>query len=287
MALNGANPVNLLLNAPYVDAGATAYDLCAQASLTVSSNNPVNTSVMGTYTVTYSATTADGTPGSITRSVMVSSIPNFGSNVLIFDPTMTNIQSQLDSVYVAQKYNQFGPQRTAIMFKPGQYTNLDIPLGYYTQVLGLGQAPDDVAISGELYSDGVLVNENATVNFWRSAENVGVTPTNSGNYVIWAVSQGTAFRRMHVHGNVDLANHTDGNFASGGFLADSKIDGTISSISQQQWLSRNDVWGNWSGGVWNMVFVGVPNPPAGNLAGQGLYSHHQHPGDCGKTVSLP
>ena len=202
MALNGANPVYLLLNSPYVDAGATAYDLCAQASLTVSSNNPVNASVGGTYTVTYSATTADGTPGTITRTVIVSSIPNFGPNVLIFDPTMTNIQSQINAVYAQQKYNQFGPQRTAIMFKPGQYANLDIPLGYYTQVIGLGQSPDDVTITGELYSDGVLVNENATVNFWRSAENLAVIPTNTGNYVIWAVSQGTSFRRMHVHGEV-------------------------------------------------------------------------------------
>jgi len=48
---------------PYVDAGATAYDLCAQASLTVSSNSTVNTSVAGVYAVTYSAATADGTPG--------------------------------------------------------------------------------------------------------------------------------------------------------------------------------------------------------------------------------
>ncbi|MDB6067594.1 MAG: hypothetical protein JWR26_3802 [Pedosphaera sp.] len=263
MTLNGANPVTLLLHTPYVDAGATAYDLCAQGSLSVTSNNPVNTSAVGTYTVTYSATTADGTPGTLTRTVIVSLIPDFGPNVLIFDPTMTNIQSQIDAVYLVQKYNQFGTQRTAMMFKPGQYTNMDIPLGYYTQVIGLGQSPDDVSIAGELYSDGVLVNENATVNFWRGAENLGVTPTNSGNYVIWAVSQGTSFRRMHVHGEVDLANHTDGNFASGGFLADSKVDTTISSIAQQQWLSRNDVFGNWSGGVWNMVFVGVSNPPVG------------------------
>jgi hypothetical protein len=263
MTLNGANPVNLLVNIPYVDAGATAYDLCAQGSLTVSSNNPVDTSAVGTYTVTYSATTADGTPGTLTRTVVVSFIPDFGPSVLIFDPTMTNIQSQIDSIYSQQKYNQFGTQRSALLFKPGQYTNVDIPLGYYTQVIGLGQSPDDVTLIGELYSDGVLVNENATVNFWRGAENVGVIPTNSGNYVIWAVSQGTSFRRMHVHGQVDLANHTDGNFASGGFLADSKVDTTISSISQQQWLSRNDIFGNWSGGVWNMVFVGVSNPPAG------------------------
>ncbi len=263
MTLNGASQVDLLLNSPYVDAGATAFDLCAQASLSVSSNNTVNVSIAGTYTVTYSATTADGTPGTLTRTVIVSAIPDFGPNVLVFDPTMTDIQSQITAVYSQQKYNQFGTQRTAMMFKPGTYTNLDIPLGYYTQVIGLGQSPDDTTILGLLYSDGVLVNENATVNFWRGAENLGVIPTNSGNYIIWAVSQGTSFRRMHVHGEVDLANHTDGNFASGGFLADSKIDTTISSISQQQWLARNDVFGNWSGGVWNMVFVGVSNPPAG------------------------
>ena len=130
-----------MVNTPYVDAGATAYDLCAQASLTVTSNSTVNTSVPGTYTVTYSATTADGTPGTITRTVNVVSIPNFGPNVLIFDPTMTNIQSQVDVVFSQQQYNQFGPQRYALLFKPGQYNNLDIDMGFYTQVLGLGQCP--------------------------------------------------------------------------------------------------------------------------------------------------
>jgi len=97
--------------------------------------------VAGTYTVTYSATTANGTPGTLTRTVIVSSIPNFGPNVLIFDPTMTNIQSQITAIYAEQKYNQFGPQRTAMMFKPGVYPDLDLPLGYYTQVIGLGSRP--------------------------------------------------------------------------------------------------------------------------------------------------
>ncbi len=263
MILNGANPVSVLINQPYADAGATAFDLCAQANLPVTSNSTVNISVPGTYSVVYSATTADGTPGTITRTVNVSTAPDFGTNVLIFDPTMTNIQSQLDAVFALQKYNQFGPQRYALMFKPGSYNNLDINVGFYTEVLGLGRNPDDVTITGYMHSDGVLVNENATENFWRSAENFSISPTNSGDFIIWAVSQGTALRRMHIQGTLDLANFTDGNFASGGFLADSKVDATVSSISQQQWLSRNDVWGNWSGGVWNMVFVGVSNPPAG------------------------
>jgi hypothetical protein len=263
MALNGVNPVNVMLNTPYVDAGATAYDMCAQASLTVTSNSTVNTSVLGSYTVTYSATTADGTPGTIKRTVVVSTIPEFGPNVLIFDPTMTNIQSQINSVFSQMQYNQFGTQRYALLFKPGQYGNLDIPVGFCTELLGLGQMPDDVTISGYVHSDGVLVNENATMNFWRSIENLSVIPTNSANYMMWAVSQGTGLRRVHLQGTLDLANFTDGNWSSGGFMADSKVDATVSSMSQQQWLSRNDVWGNWTGGVWNMVFVGVSNPPTG------------------------
>lgn len=262
MSLNGVNPVDVMLNTPYVDAGATAIDLCAQTSLPVSSNNPVDTSVLGTYTVTYWATTADGTPGSITRTVNVTTTPNFGPNVLIFDPSTPNIQDQLNAVFAQQQYNQFGAERFAVFFKPGQY-NLDVDLGFYTQVLGLGQSPDDVTITGNLHSDGILANQNATVNFWRAAENLAVIPS-PNNYIILAVSQGTDLRRLHVLGNVDLANHTDGNWSSGGFLVDSKIDGTLSSISQQQWLSRNDTLGAWTGGVWNMVFVGVSNPPAGS-----------------------
>ena len=33
--------------------------------------------------------------------------------------------------------------------------------------------------------------------------------------------------------------------------------------SQQQWLSRNSKWSTWSNAVWNMVFVGCENTPAG------------------------
>jgi hypothetical protein len=46
-------------------------------------------------------------------------------------------------------------------------------------------------------------------------------------------------------------------------MADCKIDGLVNSGSQQQWLSRNSAWGGWKGANWNMVFVGVDNPPQG------------------------
>ena len=83
----------------------------------------------------------------------------------------------------------------------------------------------------------------------------------------WAVSQDTWLRRMHVKGSLNLSDTESGAYSSGGFLADSSVDNTVSSITQQQWLSRNDVWGSWSGQVWNMVFVGDSNPPSGTWPG--------------------
>src|SRR5262249_3052923 len=57
-------------------------------------------------------------------------------------------------------------------------------------------------------------------------------------------------------------------WASGGFLADSVVDGKVVPASQQQWLSRNSKWSAWSNAVWNMVFVGCVNTPKGTFPKQ-------------------
>src|SRR3954469_3743709 len=187
--------------------------------------------------------------------------PDFGPNVLIFDPSMTTIQSQIDAIFAKQESNQFGAERYAYLFKPGKY-DLDVQVGFYMQVAGLGKSPDDVAINGAVRSKAKWMrNNNATCNFWRCVENLSVTPTRDENVNVWAVSQGTALRRAHVKGNLILS---DGGWSSGGFIADCKFDGQVNSGSQQQWFSRNAEWGSWRGGNWNMVFVGTTNPPEGN-----------------------
>ena len=187
-------------------------------------------------------------------------VPDFGPNVLVFDSSMnaTTMQSRLDAVFSNQERNQFGTNRYALLFKPGKY-DLDVQVGFYTQVMGLGKSPDDVAITGAVRSKARWMRGNATCNFWRSAENLSVTPTQDDKINIWAVSQGTALRRIHIRGDLNLS---DGGWSSGGFLADSKIDGRADSGSQQQWFSRNTSFGHWTGGVWNMVFLGTVNPPA-------------------------
>ena len=193
--------------------------------------------------------------------------PNFGPNVFLFSPSTptATIQSTLNSIFALQddvNASQFDANRYAILFEPGTY-NVAINMGYYMQVLGLGQSPDNVTINGLLDAHGFLADNNATCNFWMAAENLAVFPTNSGGYSQWAVSQGTSFRRMHVKGNLFLSDFEGDAYSSGGFLADSKIDSWVYPNTQQQWLSRNDIWAGWSGAVWNMVFVGVSNPPSG------------------------
>ncbi len=188
--------------------------------------------------------------------------PNFGPNVTIFDPSMaaSTIQARINTIFNAQRDSQFGARRDAILFRPGTY-NVDIPVGFYTQVLGLGALPDQVHITNQVHSDPILPNNSALQNFWRGVENFSVSPPGGG--MQWAVSQAVPFRRMHVRNN-NLVLHLNGGFTSGGWIADSLIDFDVNSGSQQQWISRNTQWGSWSGHVWNMVFVGIPsNLPGG------------------------
>ena len=75
---------------------------------------------------------------------------SLGPNVLVFDPSMptSQIQATVDAVAAQQVPNQFGPQRYALLFKPGTYGSAAQPLnfqvGYYTTVAGLGASPGDV-----------------------------------------------------------------------------------------------------------------------------------------------
>lgn len=184
--------------------------------------------------------------------------PDFGPNVLIFDPSMSSqaIQKQIDAVYATQEHSEFGPQRNALLFLPGSYS-VDVPVGFYTEVMGLGASPDATRIAGNMHADANREHNNATTTFWRAAEGLSVVPP--GGTMQWAVSQAVSLRRMHVRG--DLVLHQNHGWASGGWMSDSLVDGNVDSGSQQQWISRNCDWKSWTGANWNMVFVGVLHPP--------------------------
>ena len=183
-----------------------------------------------------------------------------GKNVFVFEPgmDMKEVQSLIDSIFARQsaRRSEFTVNRYALLFKPGMY-DLDIKVDYYMEVLGLGASPEDVVINGAVRSNTTHGNSVLT-NFWRSVGNITIIPSVNST-MVWGVSQAAPLRRVHIKGNLQLY---DKGYASGGFLADSKVDGTINSGPQQQWLTRNSDMGKWVGSNWNMMFVGVNGTPS-------------------------
>ncbi len=206
---------------------------------------------------------------------------DLGANVTVFDPGMpqSEIQATLDQAHAAQVDNEMGTTRHAYLFKPGTYGStanpLQIKVGYYTEIAGLGASPTDVVINGkvEVYNrcleEGGTSNCLALVNFWRTLSNLSLTINSAGqdgcraSANFWAVSQAVSMRRLNISGaNLSLMDYCTAGpqYASGGFIADSRLPFTVNG-SQQQWLTRNSEVAGWSNGVWNQVFAGVVGAP--------------------------
>jgi hypothetical protein len=201
--------------------------------------------------------------------------PDLGPNVIVFDPSMptSEIQARVDAIAAEQVSNEFGSQRYALLFEPGTYGSAAVPLnfqvGYYTSVAGLGRSPGDVVINGSVY----VRNQcnagfcTALTNFWRSLSNLTINVETPGfgcySGEFWPVSQASPMRRVDVNGFVTLMDYcTQPSYASGGFIADSRFNGSvIVNGSQQQWLVRNSSIDFWTNGVWNQVFSGVVGAP--------------------------
>jgi hypothetical protein len=203
--------------------------------------------------------------------------PDFGPNVKILDPGMStaDIKAVLDSIS-SQQASEFGTGRYAVLFMPGAYGTAASPLnfevGYYEEVAGLGVSPNGVTITGtvDVYNQCNSTGCYALANFWRTLSNVTIHIDTSrksgchraGNF--WATSQQAPLRRVQIDsGFFTLMDFCTGpSYASGGFISDSVIPGSVLSGSQQQFLVRNSTIGKWSNAVWNQVFAGVNGAPA-------------------------
>src|SRR4051812_12555233 len=202
---------------------------------------------------------------------------DLGPNVKVFDPSMSTseIKAAFDAIAQQQVSNQFGPQRYALLFKPGTYGSaadpLNVQVGYGTEVAGLGASPGDVTVNGtiEVFNQCDQGECTALNNFWRSLSNLtvhvaGQTGCRSVTN-FWAVSQASPMRRVAVTGgNLSLMDYCSAGpqFASGGFIADSAFSGgTVINGSQQQFFVRNSELDGWSNGVWNQVFAGDDGAP--------------------------
>ncbi|QVT80960.1 Exo-beta-1,3-glucanase [Nocardioides aquaticus] len=207
---------------------------------------------------------------------------DLGPQVLVFDPSMptAEIQAAADRIAAQQVDDEMGTGRWSMLFLPGTYGTdeepLQIQVGYYTEVAGLGASPSDVVINGkvEVYNRCRPDGEGGTScialdNFWRTLSNLTIDVNGTGQdgcrqtANFWAASQAASLRRVDVvGGTLSLMDYCTAGpqFASGGFLADSRA-GEVVNGSQQQYLTRNAEIGSWSNGVWNQVFSGVVGAP--------------------------
>jgi len=165
-------------------------------------------------------------------STEISPLANaLGPNVFLIDPSWTTaqIQATFDDVFQQQQNNEMGTERYALYFLPGTYGSTEDPLmvqiGYYTDVAGLGETPDDVQIYGKIevynrcfepdpYQEGQFVPTQdasglcfALNSFWRSLSNLRINivtpPTQDAcrsTAMFWAISQASSMRRVHITG---------------------------------------------------------------------------------------
>lgn len=210
--------------------------------------------------------------------------PDLGANVVVFTPSMStaDIRARVEAIYAQQSDSEMGTGRYSLLFAPGTYGSatdpLDIPVGYYTEVAGLGQDPSAVTINGGVTAIGKNGSGSLDI-FWRSVSNltIHVVPTADGCHTgneMWAVSQAAPMRRVDVKDYTTFMPYCENpNFASGGFVADSFLEGGALNGSQQQFYVRNSNLGaGWSNYVWNQVFSGDVNAPAQDFGNGAAYT---------------
>jgi hypothetical protein len=249
------------------------------------------------------ASAAAGLPAQPSSSMCPgANVAAFGPNVCVFSDTMSQatIQTDLNNIATQQVpvASQFDSQRYAVFFMPGTYGSASDPLvfqvGYYTEVAGLGAMPQDTVIDGAIDVFNNLCTAgtsdcNSDDNFWRSLSNLtlnvdlpssppayappaldpfGTGCTNSAE--IWSASQADPIRRVIVNGSIVFQDYcASDNYASGGFIADSKVSGDLDFYGNQQYMVRNDDIGGSDGALWNMVYSGVQGAPAPVFTGIG------------------
>lgn len=212
------------------------------------------------------------------------SATDLGANVVVFTPSMStaDIRARVQAIYAQQSDSEMGTGRYALLFEPGTYGSasdpLDIPVGYYTEVAGLGQDPSAVTINGGVTAIGKNGSGSLDI-FWRSVSNltIHVVPTADGCHTgneMWAVSQAAPMRRVDVKDYTTFMPYCESpNYASGGFVADSFLEGGALNGSQQQFYVRNsNLGGGWSNYVWNQVFSGDVNAPAQDFGNGAAYT---------------
>jgi len=172
------------------------------------------------------------------------------------------------------------------MENPSTHSAEPFKINYYTQISGVDLNRDQVTIEPGINAlndcDTTLSPKPARCttigglnNFWRSLGNLMMNSSgllnpdgSAANALRYAVSQAAPIRNVHFEGlsgevpgggekgllmcDWNTANYACG-YTSGGFMANSKIDGALLAGSQQQFYVTHSSFTDWTAGTWNMV----------------------------------
>jgi len=172
ITLNGSDPVSLFLNDLYTEAGASAIDN-VDGSVSVMIMGTVDTSSVGSYTLTYSAIDAAGNTGTATRTV----------NVIVADttaPVITLNGSSLVSIFLNAPYIEAG---ASAIDKVDGSVSVTITGAVNTSTVGsyaLTYSATDAADNTATPTRTVNVIGNDFITTWKT-DNPGV----SNNDQIW------------------------------------------------------------------------------------------------------
>ncbi|HKC18575.1 MAG TPA: hypothetical protein VKE27_02995, partial [Candidatus Dormibacteraeota bacterium] len=260
-------------------AGAGSASLCSDAT----------TAIFGPYVCVFGPSMSQSAIQSDLNAIAVSQVPlsaQFSSNryAVFFEP------------------GTYGTSASPLVFQVGYYEEV-AGLGAMPQDVVINGQIDAFANALDCPNGPTgFCWENSTVNFWRSLSNLELNvhgnpsalqspplaqagpPINNpgaancygGNNDFWSVSQASPLRRLLVNGNIvfqafcTATNFGATDFASGGFNADSQVNGTLLFLGNQQYITRNSTIGGAAGcpnGLWNNVYSGVNGAPARVFSG--------------------
>ena len=151
--------------------------------------------------------------------------PTWPASVAVFGPGDAGMQDTINAAFATNgghspgNHGQFSDKRFAFLFKPGTYEEVEVPVGYYTHVMGLGEVPSDVTFQsakGVYSEEGDYSIGGALSTFWRSAENFKTAANqvrSAASFTSNQPSTAPALRALHL---ITIAATTACPFSRGG-----------------------------------------------------------------------
>src|ERR1019366_7762667 len=174
VSMNGANPIGVHINTTFTDPGASAIETCGNP-VTLSTNGTVNTTSVGTYTLTYTViSTADNATNTATRTVKV-----WKSDVLNLDLAKSG-----DPISTPAGFNRLNWANS----NPLTFSVLSVNGSTYTVGFTNVSGTYNTTKYNTIDQDGFYVNNGVTAGFYLTGLYTGDVVT---LYACWAWDAGS------------------------------------------------------------------------------------------------